>query len=167
MSLEISLDADADWDSSSPWQEVIAAAAQAALAESGFASLGTSRQCEISVCLAGDTEVQRLNREWRGKDRPTNVLSFPMVEAADLASATVAAPELLLGDIILASGVCRREAAEKGVALESHVAHLIVHGTLHLLGFDHGDDTAAADMERREVLALARLGIDNPYEVTA
>jgi probable rRNA maturation factor len=73
----------------------------------------------------------------------------------------------LLGDIILAHGVCVAEAADKGVSVEQHATHLIVHGTLHLLGYDHHDDAEAADMEDREVRALGRLGIANPYEVTA
>jgi probable rRNA maturation factor len=73
----------------------------------------------------------------------------------------------LLGDIILALGVCKAEAADKGVPVEQHATHLIVHGTLHLLGCDHHDDDEAADMEAREVRALERLGIANPYEVAA
>jgi probable rRNA maturation factor len=73
----------------------------------------------------------------------------------------------LLGDIILARGTCSAEAAEKGVSIEDHATHLIVHGTLHLLGYDHLEDSEAADMESRETRALERLGIRNPYEVTA
>jgi probable rRNA maturation factor len=73
----------------------------------------------------------------------------------------------LLGDIILARGVCEAEAAEKGVGVEDHAAHLLVHGTLHLLGYDHQRDDEAAEMENREIRALERLGIRNPYEVTA
>jgi probable rRNA maturation factor len=73
----------------------------------------------------------------------------------------------LLGDIILARGVCEAEAAEKGITVEQHATHLLIHGTLHLLGYDHLDDAAAADMEAREVRALGRLGIANPYEVAA
>jgi probable rRNA maturation factor len=117
--------------------------------------------------LSSDEQVRALNSEWRGKDRPTNVLSFPMLAREELLEANLAPSELLLGDIILAHGVCESEAAEKGLSVEDHVAHLLVHGTLHLLGYDHQDDDSAADMEKRETLALARLGIANPYEVAA
>ena len=118
---------------------------------------------ELSVRLASDAEVHALNSEWRGKDKPTNVLSFPMAEPDELEIADAAGPELMLGDIILARGVCAAEAADKGIPLESHAAHLMVHGTLHLLGYDHMDDDSAADMEAREMRALARLGIADPY----
>jgi probable rRNA maturation factor len=90
-----------------------------------------------------------------------------MAESDDLTSAKLADAELLLGDIILARGVCEAEAADKGVSVEDHATHLVVHGTLHLLGYDHHDDDEAADMEAREVRALGRLGIANPYEVAA
>ena len=168
MMLEIALDADEEWDSSCSWEQLVQSAAEAALAESTFAELVTSpRPLEISVRMAGDEEVRALNAEWRGKDKPTNVLSFPMLNADDLRSATVAGPELLLGDMILARGVCEAEARDKDVSIENHAAHLVVHGTLHLLGYDHLDDDDAATMESCEVRALARLGIANPYGVPA
>ena len=168
MMLEIALDADEEWDSSRSWDELARNAAEAAIAESAFPQLSKSeRSIEISIRLAGNDAVRALNVEWRGKDKPTNVLSFPMLESDDLQSAKVAGPELLLGDIILAREVCEREAAEKGVSLERHAAHLIVHGTLHLLGYDHHEEDDAADMEAREVRALDRLGIANPYEEAA
>jgi len=116
------------------------------------------------VRLTSDAEVHALNSEWRGKDKPTNVLSFPMAEPDELEISDAAGPELMLGDVILARGVCAAEAADKGIPLESHAAHLMVHGTLHLLGYDHMDDDSAADMEARESRALARLGIADPYE---
>jgi probable rRNA maturation factor len=90
-----------------------------------------------------------------------------MADEQELARATVAEGELLLGDIVLARGVCEAEAAEKGLTVEQHATHLLVHGTLHLLGYDHHDERDATDMEAREVRALARLGIGNPYEVAA
>jgi probable rRNA maturation factor len=90
-----------------------------------------------------------------------------MAEEDDLQNTNVAGPELLLGDIILARGVCVDEAADKGVTVEQHTAHLLVHGTLHLLGYDHLEEDEAADMEAREIRALGRLGIANPYEEAA
>jgi len=166
--LEIALDADEDWDSSRSWEELVQRAAEAAIAESAFPQLARAeRPVELSVRLTSNDEVQSLNAQWRGKDKPTNVLSFPMLEEDDLQQANVAGPELLLGDIILAHGVCEQEAADKGVSVEDHATHLMVHGTLHLLGYDHHEDDEAADMEAREIRALQRLGIANPYEEAA
>jgi probable rRNA maturation factor len=168
MSLEIALDADEEWDSSSFWLTLARRAATAAIAESAFPDLTEAeRSVEISVTLTGDEQVRALNAKWRGKDKATNVLSFPMADERDLARANLADTELLLGDIVLARGVCEAEAAGKDVNVEDHAAHLLVHGMLHLLGYDHQDDSEAADMEAREVRALQRLGIANPYEVTA
>jgi len=167
MTLEIALDVDEEWDSSRSWNDLARKAAKAAIAESAYSDLADSeRPVEISVTLTGDEQVRGLNAKWRGKDKPTNVLSFPMAEELDLVRASVADRELLLGDIILARGVCESEAAEKGVSFERHATHLIVHGTLHLLGHDHQEEDEAADMEAREIRALERLGIPNPYEVT-
>lgn len=168
MMLEIAVEADEEWDSSSSWEPLARAAAQAAIAESAYPELGDSdRHIEISITLTGDEQVRALNAKWRGKDKPTNVLSFPMADELDFKRASVADRELLLGDIILARGICEAEAVEKRVSINEHATHLIVHGTLHLLGYDHQDERDAADMEEREVRALRRLGIANPYEVTA
>ncbi|WP_294123663.1 rRNA maturation RNase YbeY [Sphingomonas sp.] len=167
--LEVAIEADGEWDSSTAtdridWAELAQAAAHAAIAESAFPQLGSGeRTVELSIRLASDDEVLALNAEWRGKDKPTNVLSFPMAEESDLAAAAEQGPELMLGDIILARGVCAVEAAEKAIPLQDHAAHLMVHGTLHLLGYDHLEEADAADMEGREVRALARLGISDPY----
>ncbi|MFC7537319.1 rRNA maturation RNase YbeY [Sphingomonas sp. GCM10030256] len=166
--LEVAIDADGEWDSSTGWEQLAEAAARAAIAESRFPALAEGeRPVEISVRLTGDEEVRQLNAEWRDKDKPTNVLSFPLVEPEELTSSAQDGPELMLGDIVLARGVCVREAEDKAIPLADHAAHLLVHGTLHLLGYDHGDDADAGDMEAREVRALARLGIRNPYEEAA
>ena len=163
MMLDIAIEADAEWDSSS-WDWLVRKAAEAAIAESAFPHLATSsRPIELSVRLTNDSEVQALNSTWRGKDKPTNVLSFPQMEREQLAALGGDGPELMLGDVVLAHGVCVREAEEKAIPLEDHAAHLLVHGTLHLLGYDHGDDEQAEAMEQREVRALARLGIADPY----
>ena len=167
MTLDIILDADPEWDSSSSrWAELARSAAGAAIAESAFPQLAEGpRPVEISVRLAGDDEVRQLNAQWRGKDKATNVLSFPMAGADEFESAHES--ELMLGDIILARGVCAAEAADKAIPVDQHAAHLMVHGTLHLLGYDHREEKDAADMEAREVRALHRLGIANPYEEAA
>ena len=164
MMLDIAIEADSEWDSSSRWAGLVRTAAEAAIAESAFPWLADSeRHVEISVRLADDEEVKALNAQWRGKDKPTNVLSFPQIEPEHLEHVEDSGPELMLGDLVLARGVCAREAEEKAIPLEDHAAHLVVHGTLHLLGYDHQDDQDAADMERREARALARLGIADPY----
>ena len=169
MTLDIAIDSDGEWDSSTGqgtghWRELARAAATAAIAESAFPQLGKGeRAVELSIRLTSDAEVHALNAEWRGKDKPTNVLSFPMTEAADLGKTAEPGPELMLGDIILARGVCASEAEDKAIPLDQHAAHLMVHGTLHLLGYDHMDEDSAADMEAREVRALARMGIADPY----
>lgn len=168
MMIEIALDADEEWDSSRSWESIARGAAEAAIAESSFAMIATSkRTAEISVRLTGNDQVQTLNAQWRGKDQPTNVLSFPMLDQSELQQTNIVGPELLLGDIILAHGVCKAEAAQRGVSVEQHATHLLVHGTLHLLGYDHHQDAVAEDMEAREVRALQRLGIANPYEASA
>ena len=119
----------------------------------------------VSLVLGDDAEVQMLNQQWRAKDKPTNVLSFPMLSRDEvLHAAADEAHEGMLGDLILAYGVCTREAADKGIAVPDHAAHLIVHGLLHLAGYDHatGED-AAQTMEALETKALALMGIANPY----
>jgi probable rRNA maturation factor len=165
MTLDIAIDSDEEWDSSNDWAELARSAAVAAIAESAFPQLGSGpRTVELSVRLTSDAEVHALNSEWRGKDKPTNVLSFPMAAEDELEAAANPGPELMLGDIILARGVCVAEAADKGLPLENHATHLMIHGTLHLLGYDHKDEDSAADMEAREIRALARLGIADPYQ---
>jgi probable rRNA maturation factor len=166
MMLDIAIEADPEWDSSSRWETLVRSAAEAAVAESAFPRLTQSeRPVELSIRLTSDDEVKILNARWRGKDKPTNVLSFPQCAADELQHVAPSGPELMLGDIVLARGVCEREAEDKGVSLEEHATHLLVHGTLHLLGYDHQDDDSADDMESREVRALERLGISDPYGI--
>ncbi len=119
---------------------------------------------EVSVRLTSDDEVRTLNRQYRGNDKPTNVLSFPMVQR-DLidALANTDDGEVLLGDIVLAHDICASEAAVKAISIADHATHLIVHGTLHLLGHDHMDDAAAEAMESTETAAMAMLGLAAPY----
>ena len=113
----------------------------------------------ISVLLADDATVQGLNRTWRGKDAPTNVLSFPASPQPRHVGAA-----LPLGDVVLAYETLVRESAEHSKPLKNHLAHLLVHGTLHCLGHDHETGAAEADaMEALEIAALATLGIPDPY----
>ncbi len=153
------------WPDALDWEARAGEAAAAALALTPFASLADAAPLvEIAIRLTDDDEVHNLNRDFRGKDKPTNVLSFPQVQPDLLESLSNSDDgEILLGDIVLARETCAREAEEKGVSLEDHATHLIVHGTLHLVGYDHMDDASAAAMEALEVKALASLGIANPY----
>lgn len=116
---------------------------------------------EVSLLFTDDAEQRVLNRQWRGKDKSTNVLSFPNMDD----DAWQAAPDRpqLLGDVVLARETVTREAAEQGKTLAHHALHLIVHGTLHLLGYDHEGAAEAAEMEDLERAILARLGIADPY----
>lgn len=157
MNLEIEIEhwPEGDWD---------ALAARAAQAAAQVEPALANQRLEASVLFTSDEEVHTLNREWRGRDKPTNVLSFPMLERDDLLALPADGPPELLGDIALAHATCAREAGEKGVPLADHAAHLIVHGLLHLAGHDHVDSDAQAEaMEALEVKALAILGIADPY----
>ena len=157
------------WSEQKPWIDICNASSKAAIMASPHAGLlGKSFEIEISVKLSDNDEVQKLNGSYRGKDKPTNVLSFPLVQPDLLSSlSNTDDGEILLGDIILAHGVCQAEATEKNVSLSDHVAHLVVHGTLHLLGYDHEEETDALIMEELEVQALSSIGIANPYSETA
>jgi len=161
-------DVSEDWDSSGDWPALAQRCAAAALAQTRHAPLAQGRVAvEVSFKFTSDEEVQALNRGYRGKDKPTNVLSFPMADPDLLAAAAEGDDlEILLGDIVLAGQTCAREAADRGIAVETHAAHLLVHGTLHLLGYDHEtSDADADDMEEAERRALAALGIADPYSL--
>lgn len=157
--LEIAI--EADWPAVPDWEDL---ATRAAAALASVAPELANPRLSVSLLFADDAEVHALNREWRGKDKPTNVLSFPMLERDDLLDLPAAGPPELLGDIALALETCAREAAEKGVPLDHHAAHLIVHGLLHLAGHDHEiSPEDARTMEQLEIKALALLGIADPY----
>jgi probable rRNA maturation factor len=128
-----------------------------------LAAPAVAPRAEIGVLLTDDAAIRELNRAWRGKDRPTNVLSFPLRDWG----APPAEGLLLLGDIVVAYETTRREAAEAGRPLAQHLQHLLVHGTLHLLGHDHEETEAAERMERLEATILAGLGVPDPYREEA
>lgn len=146
------------WNALPNAEAVIEAAVSAAFAEAG---LSARPDAELSVTLADDARVRALNAEWRAKDKPTNVLTFPAVEPEETADAP------MLGDVILAFETVEREAREEGKPLADHVSHLTIHGVLHLFGHDHLQDSEAEAMEAIEIRALARLGIADPYAVEA
>ncbi len=150
------------------WDVLAARAVRTAVARTPHGPLNdTPAAVEVSVRLTSDHEVRTLNNQYRHKDKPTNVLSFPMVQPdlLDTVSQNSDDGELLLGDIVLAHGVCAAEATERGIAIDTHATHLIVHGALHLLGYDHMTDEEAEAMEAIERAALANLGIADPYLV--
>jgi probable rRNA maturation factor len=196
--VEVELDQTDDWETDTDWDVLANRSVEAAFVALGFTPAG---HISISINLSDNDEVHALNKQWRGKDKPTNVLSFPMLDGAELeglipprngevaagtadgggapreaTSQETSSPlhhashgpppragEELLGDLILAHGICTAEAQDKQVPLPQHVTHLIIHGTLHLLGYDHIDDEEAEHMEALEVKALASLGLPNPY----
>lgn len=148
--IEIEVEAEGWTDAIDDVEAVVERAAGAALgAETGG----------VVILLTDDETVRDLNARFRGKDRPTNVLSFP---AADMPGLTGPPP---LGDIVLAYGVCVREATEQSKTLGNHLTHLVVHGVLHLLGRDHEAEVEAEAMESEERTILASLGVEDPYSL--
>jgi probable rRNA maturation factor len=164
--LDVAVQAERPWPEQG-WEALATRAVDEAVRATPHLELATSdAMVEVSVRLTSDEEVHALNRQYRGKDKPTNVLSFPMVQPDLLQTVSRNSDdgELLLGDIVLAHGVCVAEAAEKGVSLEAHATHLIVHGVLHLLGYDHQGSAEADEMESLERGIMAQLGLHDPYD---
>jgi probable rRNA maturation factor len=150
--IDISVEAG-NWPDEASLTRLVDRAVAAAFAETRVA--GPS---ELSVVFSDDSHIQKLNAGWRGKDKPTNVLSFP---AFPVAQGAPLPP--MLGDIVLAAETVAREAALEDKPVENHITHLVIHGLLHLLGYDHETDTEAEAMEAIERAALARLAIPDPY----
>ena len=142
------------------WEQLIdaeAIAERALEAAVEMAGLTLLDGAELGILLSDDEHVKSVNQEWRGIDKPTNVLSFPAVEPTKLARAP------FLGDIIIAYETVEREAKAEGKAFADHYAHLVVHGFLHLLGFDHINEADAERMEALEIAILSSLDIPDPY----
>ena len=154
--MELSLDITADdWHQLIEPEQLVETAADAAFEVANY----TNKGAELSVVLADDDFVAGLNQQWRGKSGPTNVLSFPVGAEIALGDGE---PEFL-GDIVLASGVVFRQASDSGKPLATHLSHLVVHGVLHLLGYDHQDDESAERMQAIETAAMVQLGLPDPY----
>ena len=162
--LEVHAEVEAGWPDGD-WQGLTARAVEAAVLGSPHPRFANAPfVTEVAVRLTSDDEVRRLNKAFRGKDAATDVLSFPMIQPDRLdASANTQDGEVILGDIALAVGVVTAAAEAKGVSVPDHVTHLVVHGTLHLLGFEHDDPGQADAMEDVERAALERLGVADPY----
>lgn len=154
LSIEVSVVCDLWLDSCPDTVAIAQRAAKAALADAA-----RSRSFAVDVRLTDDAEQRQLNHSYRGKDTSTNVLSFPQGEP----KTTHPEAPVLLGDVVLAFETVRREAAEQRKPLANHLSHLVVHGVLHLLGFDHESARDAAEMEIREIKILAGLGVPDPY----
>jgi probable rRNA maturation factor len=161
--VEITVTASCDaWLAACPDAESLAErAARAALAAEPDEAI--DGPVLVGVVLTDDAEQRDLNRTWRGKDSPTNVLAFAL---ADLDEKPPSGAPVLLGDVVLAFETVAREAAEQRKPLGDHLTHLVVHGVLHLLGFDHESDAEAELMEARETEILSRLGVPAPYADT-
>ena len=125
--------------------------------------LAVDKPLRVNVCLSDDATVQRLNKDFRGMDKPTNVLSFANLDFANFEKDNAPYDEIELGDIILAYETMEREADEQEVTLYAHFCHLLTHGFLHISGYDHIVPEEAAHMEKTEAEILKTLGIENPY----
>lgn len=159
--MDLEIDIEEPWTPATDWADLAQAALEALVQ---VAPELDNPRLITSLLFTSDAEVHVLNREWRAKDKPTNVLSFPMLDRDDLLDLADDGPPEMLGDLALACETCTREAAEKGVPVEHHASHLIIHGLLHLAGLDHETGEAEAEaMEALETKALAILGIPDPY----
>src|SRR6476469_2667843 len=156
----VALDIEIDgWPATHDWPDLAERALEGALK---VAPELDNQRLSADVLFTVDEEVRALNREWRMKDAPTNVLSFPMISRNDLLAMNRDGGPEMLGDIALAYETCCRDAEDKAVPLENHAAHLLVHGLLHLAGHDHQADADAETMESLEIKALALMGIADP-----
>jgi probable rRNA maturation factor len=156
--IHLSLD-DARWGAIADVSALARRAARAALKRQASGL----RSAELSLVLASDRRLRTLNRDWRGVDKPTNVLAFPAEDA--VSDGADSGPPRQLGDVILAYETVTTEARAQGKPTAAHLSHLVVHGVLHLLGFDHQTDDEAADMEAAEIAILGGLGVPDPYRV--
>ena len=128
-----------------------------------ISSFETAKEVELSITLTNDEQIQSLNRDYREKDKPTNVLSFPQIDWENDKSAANE-PLVMLGDVVIALETIQREANEQDKRLQDHFIHMLIHSVLHLCGHDHEDETDAETMENLEIQILSEMGIKNPYQ---
>jgi probable rRNA maturation factor len=158
---------DEAWESLFPDLETYAlTCCQAAIEATSLGSVVAS--CEISLLFTNDTHIQELNRDYRKKDKPTDVLSFPSYELkVGKYNELSREPEpVMLGDVIVSRETLMRDAEDEGKTPRTHLAHLLIHGVLHLLGYDHEEESEAETMEKLEIAILGAMGIKNPYNAT-
>lgn len=136
-------------------------------AETALAHAGAETEAEASVVLSSDAQIKVLNAAYRGKDEATNVLAFPASDLTQSRPPEPQPPPLMIGDVIVAFQTSAAEAALAGKELADHLSHLVVHGMLHLLGYDHRTESEAEEMERLEAAVLASLGVADPYLVAS
>lgn len=153
IAVEATVEAGA-WGEEAQWRPLVERVAAAIAARP---ELIVPDEAELSLLLTDDAHIRVLNRQWRDQDKPTNVLSFPSADEDD------DEPGPLIGDVIVAHETTAREAAEEGKSFEDHFTHLLVHGLLHLFGYDHVEDDEAEEMEAFETEILAGLGVADPY----
>ncbi len=160
LAVDIAVVAGPAWSAIPDVEPLVEAAAAALAAHAAFAA---EPRCLAAIALATDADVQNLNRQFRALDKPTNVLSFPVPPGS---YADAAAKVALLGDVIIAAETVLTEARAQAIPPAHHLQHLVVHGLLHLIGFDHEDDADAEVMANLETEILARLGIADPYAMS-
>ena len=153
ISIELSVESEG-WASEAALRTLVDTVISAAILDT---RVHLADDAEVSVVLTDDASVRELNKAWRQQDKPTNVLSFPATEPDRLATSP------LVGDIVVARETVVREAEAEGKTFDAHFTHLVLHGFLHLIGFDHETDQEADEMETTERRILASLGIDDPY----
>ncbi len=173
--IDVDIDTSPIWGDSQDWKDIAQNAVHAAIEYSAYKKFSEDKKTiSISIKLSDNDEINALNKQYRNKDKPTNILSFPLIETQELDTLynhqnstnpnNIAIPEILLGDLILAYSICRDEANSKSISLADHFTHLIIHGVLHLIGYDHIIDNDANVMQSIEIKALKKLGLDDPYE---
>lgn len=150
---------DPAWEEMAAIETLVLGTVRTAMQMAVKPKIAEDKDLEISIVLANDDLIHVLNREYRGKDKPTNILTFAALDAEEPQGTDM----INLGDVVLSYQTIEREAKEQGRFLQDHVTHLVVHGVLHLLGYDHHDDDEANNMESLEIRILEKLGVQNPY----